>query len=254
MPLSAMNPPIIVGATGGSGTRVVARILHGAGVYIGRARNESEDAMEFVEFYDRWINRFVRRHGTPLEDAEVAGMNREFDACFARHRSGISSEQTDWGWKEPRSLYLVPFFDERCPGMKFLHVVRDGRDMAFSQNQNQLRKHGAAVLGDRYDSLPAPVRSAALWSQVNGVGADYGETIMGPRYLRLRFEDVCQDPVSSMRRICAFIGRQPPVDAGIRDVAPPESIGRWRTVADEDLIRAVTEHAQPSLNRFGYST
>ena len=53
-----------------------------------------------------------------------------------------------WGWKEPRSIYLLPFFHQQLPALRFLHVVRDGRDMALSANQNQLRKHG--------NGLPSP--------------------------------------------------------------------------------------------------
>ena len=64
------------------------------------------------------------------------------------------------------------------PGFRFLHLVRDGRDMAFSDNQVQLRKHGDAVLGSD-DEAPGAVRSISLWSDVNLRAADYGERKLG---------------------------------------------------------------------------
>ena len=47
---------------------------------------------------------------------------------------------------EGASEHLPPsFFHAISPALRFLHVVRDGRDMALSENQNQLRKHGEAA-------------------------------------------------------------------------------------------------------------
>ena len=54
--------------------------------------------------------------------------------------------------------------------------MRDGRDMAFSENQQQLKKHGEAVLGVGVgEGASSPVRSIALWSHVNTQAADFGE-------------------------------------------------------------------------------
>ncbi len=50
------------------------------------------------------------------------------------------------------------------PGFRFLHFMRDGRDMAFSENQQQLRKHGDAVLTGEAARWKKPARSIALWS------------------------------------------------------------------------------------------
>jgi hypothetical protein len=53
--------PLVIGATGGSGTRVVAAIVRRAGYFIGTNLNNSLDSMEFPTMYDRWINRFQLR-------------------------------------------------------------------------------------------------------------------------------------------------------------------------------------------------
>jgi hypothetical protein len=45
--------PSITGATGGSGTRVVARILRSAGLYTGEKLNPYEDAVELGFYSDR---------------------------------------------------------------------------------------------------------------------------------------------------------------------------------------------------------
>src|SRR5215467_6488793 len=160
--MSDQAQPVVIGATGGSGTRVIASIIRRAGYFIGSNLNASLDSMEFPTMYDRWINRFQLRNLAPLCEEENALMAGDFVECLSRHRSTIPEGQRLWGWKEPRSILLLPFLDERLPGMRFIHVIRDGRDMAFSANQNQLRKHGDAVLqGALVGTLaeaPQPVR------------------------------------------------------------------------------------------------
>ena len=147
--------PGVIGATGGSGTRVLARIVQRGGMFIGADRNRSEDALDFAAFSDRWVNAVRARGASAGARSGAAGARRAPGALPAQRRDRA------WGWKEPRSIYLLPLLDEELPGFRFLHLVRDGRDMAFSDNQVQLRKHGDAVLGPttRHPSRSARSRS-----------------------------------------------------------------------------------------------
>lgn len=247
-----VKAPVVIGALGGSGTRVVARIVIQAGYVLGTNRNASEDAMEFVEFYDRWINRYLLRHRAPLCQEEDALMARDFLDCVARHRREIPEPEAPWGWKEPRSLYVLPFFHAHFPEMKFIHVIRDGRDMAFSANQNQLRKHGGAVLGPHLHDAPQPVRTAALWARINLDAAAYGEARLGARYLRVQFEALCRAPRETVETIQRFLGHAGETGCGAEVVIPPPSIGRWRGITDEGLLRAIHAQADEALRRFDY--
>ena len=117
--------------------------------------------------------------------------------------------------------------DDELPGLRFLHVVRDGRDMAFSDNQVQLRKHGDAVLGPARGE-PEPERSIALWREINLRAAEHGERL-GERYLRVRFEDLAAEPVATARRILAFLGLDGDAERiAAEEVGAPDTIGRWR--------------------------
>lgn len=251
--ISNVNLPVIIGAMGGSGTRVVARILRAAGIFVGSNLNEAEDAMEFVEFYDRWINRYTLRERVPLCTEEERIMAKDFQACVARHRLGIPAYDAPWGWKEPRSHYLLPFFLSRYPKMKFVHLVRDGRDMAFSSNQNQLRKHGDAVLEPALRNAPQPVRSASLWAKINLTIASVGEAQMAERYFLMSFEELCVKPRETGLRLMHFLGySNVNLDAITALVAPPASIGRWKRIADQNLLEAVSVQADACLRKFGY--
>ena len=197
----------MIGATGGSGTRVVARLVREGGTFIGSNLNAYEDALDLAAYYDRWINRYVAANERGEADALGDEMSAELRDVLAVHCAELPSSAHSWGWKEPRSIYLLRFLNAELPGIRFLHVVRDGRDMAFSDNQKQLLKHGDAVLGGDLLSRILPTRRAArsidLWSRVNSAAADFGERELGNRYLRIRFEDLCLEPVGTTKRISA---------------------------------------------------
>lgn len=248
--LSGLSP-CVVGATGGSGTRVVARILRAAGMYIGNDLNNYEDALSFASFSDRWINAYIEAGARP-DEATRARMTVELASLVDEHLAGRPEDSAGWGWKEPRSIYLLPFLNETMPRVRFLHFVRDGRDMAFSENQQQLKKHGDAALDRRLRWQRKPYRSVALWAHVNGTAADYGERELGHRYLRVRFEELCADPGPTARRILDFFGLDGDAEAiAAAEVRPPKTLARWRTKSSR-TIRKLEELGEPALSRFGY--
>ena len=248
------NGPYIVGATGGSGTRVVARMLRRGGQYIGLHVNRFEDALGFGSFSDDWINPFLERSAVwadPL-GAMAAPMIDDLRAILERHLKPLEDTGRPWGWKEPRSLYLLPFWRAQFPNLKFVHVVRDGRDMAFSKNQNQLREHGQTLLGSHSGISGEPLRSIALWSRINLLAADYGEAVLQERYLRLRFEDLCAEPAEVACRLFEFLGLDGDGPHAVAsEVQTPASAGRWRG-QDPGTLAELERIGDEALHRFGY--
>ncbi len=250
-----MKPPVVIGAVGGSGTRVVARIAQASGCFLGGNRNESEDAIDLMEFYDRWINRYLLVENTPIPRQEQELMDRELDSSIAKLRSSIASENSSWGWKNPRSILMLPYFHERFTGMKFIHILRDGRDMAISSNQEQLRRHGPAVLRDYAVNAPQAVRSAAYWARVNETAANYGRLRMGQDYLMIKYETLCHRPKESVLEILEFLGgnSRDADEIAARYVAPSQTTGRWSSLNEPSLVSAVQAELVSALQRFGYA-
>ena len=250
--IAAPPGPNVIGATGGSGTRVIAKILRAAGMYTGEKLNPYEDAVEFGFYSDRWIDRFVESGGEPAA-AMREEMTADLRSVLADHLATLPADAAAWGWKEPRSIYLLRFWNETMPGLRFLHFVRDGRDMAFSENQNQLTKHGPAVLGEDLHKAKTPFRSIALWNRVNAAAADFGERELGPRYLRVRFEDLCAEPGPTVAAIYDFFGLEGDAEAvGEAEVRPPDTIGRWE-LRRKKVIAELIRTGEPTLGRFGYT-
>lgn len=260
LPADLPSGPMLIGATGGSGTRAVARIVQQAGVWIGSNLNVSVDAVDFGLYSNRWIDAFLKgtdRWRRPLGEGDRAAMIADLQPLLRGHLEPLTEPEhlgrwTAWGWKEPRSMYLLPFWDALFPDLRFLHVVRDGRDMAFSSNQNQLLKHGATMLGEEDGGQPEAVRSIALWGRANTLVAEYAAAHLRERYLRVRFEDLCGRPAATVSTVLGFFGLPGAAAALAAElVVPPHTLGRWRN-ADPELLATLHRVAGSALARLGY--
>ena len=242
--------PTIIGGTGGSGTRVVAQILMGAGVFMGAQVSDIGDAIPISRLCDLWANVFAAREKI-LREQETAALYPPMARCLAaalKDHWGDEPPGRSWGWKAPRSLYLLPFFHSQLPQLRFVHLVRDGRDIAFSQNQAQLNKHGLIYLSPKERRQRVSVRSLALWNRINLAVAEYGEREMGDRYMRIRFEDLCAEPASVVRRLLDFVELEADVETAARLVEQPTSIGRWKQAEDRVVLK-FEQYGKESLRK-----
>ena len=73
-----------------------------------------------------------------------------------------------FGFKAPISMVLLPLFAEVLGPFKFVHVVRDGRDLAFSDNQSPVLRFYNATFGTaawaRHARAPE-ARALELWAE-----------------------------------------------------------------------------------------
>ncbi|MBQ0798947.1 MAG: sulfotransferase [Porticoccaceae bacterium] len=51
-------------------------------------------------------------------------------------------ERSIWGWKEPNTQIYIQEISDYFPHLKYIHIVRHGLDMAFSNNKQQLKNWG----------------------------------------------------------------------------------------------------------------
>jgi len=250
--IGVVSAPTLVGALGGSGTRVVARLLRRAGLYMGADLNEAEDSEPVMSFYDVWLRRYLERDGALGADA--ASARRDLDRALGRHLAGLRDRSRAWGVKVPRSILMLRFWHAVFPELRFVHVVRSGLDMAYSGDRNQLRMVGDLLLGPEEVALDEPERAMAYWQRVNLQAADYGDQHLAQRYLCLRFEDVCARPLEAFARLCDLVGGQPGSATAVEDeVVPPPSLGRWRGRPAAEVER-LREIGALGLQRFGYAT
>jgi hypothetical protein len=133
------------------------------------------------------------------------------------------AQGVEYGFKAPASLLLLPLLREVYGSIKFLHVVRDGRDVAFSKNQSPVRKFydvyykNATERRSFYDQPESKsikeVMGMQLWNDWNLQTLEWekkhtdGDSF---DYLVMRAEDLV-DPVNkfeSLTRLAGFVGSQ----------------------------------------------
>jgi Sulfotransferase family len=95
-----------------------------------------------------------------------------------------------WGDKSPSYVRRMRRVASALPEAHFIHLVRDGRDVALSQVE--------------VDFGPDDVGEAARdW--VEGIGKARRQARRVRHYLELRYEDLVADPEPALRRVCGFI-------------------------------------------------
>jgi hypothetical protein len=255
----------VIGGMPGSGTRVFASILRLAGGHIGAELSKALDARGFLGFANRWVDEYVESWATGTPAAARAQMSEDLRAFLDRHATPADREGL-WGWKAPRSICFLPLLYDELAAMRFVHVLRDGRDVAMklrgslpklSGNVNPRLSMGQSTLLDRATlEAPISVGAIAVWARVNELAADHGER-EGEAYLRVRLEDLCEHPRDVAHELLRFmLDREPSAEligAAAAEVERPATLGRWRDADPEELER-ITAAGEPALERFGYTS
>jgi len=99
-----------------------------------------------------------------------------------------------WGDKTPRYMRAMPRIARALPEARFIHLIRDGRDVALSQR--------ARVIDDAIVPMSA---MGERWSRRIEAAREGAADIPAGSYMELRYEDLVAEPEPYLRRVCAFI-------------------------------------------------
>ena len=249
-------PPVVVGGVGGSGTRVVAEMLEGLGIFMGDDLNDAHDNLRLARVFGSMRDRLqtLGQAGTPADPAAasaaaafVAATLEAFaaamhDAFLAQH-----DRRAGWGWKVPGNHFILAHLAAVFPGLSYIHVIRHGIDMAFSANQNQVRNWGRHY-GVDVDGLPPEQAALAFWIAANRRTVAEARRL-GIRFLILNFDALCRRPSETAGELLDFLDRpRRDLESIVRLVSPPASLGR-RTGRDLGFVGAAERAA---LREFGF--
>jgi hypothetical protein len=187
-------PPIVVFGTGGSGTRAVAQYLSACGIRMGNNVNVSGDAMAFVPAASEYADRVVEAaRGLDYDPDRIEPELRnavihDYRKAAILHREGVP-KTSRWGFKQPRSILMLPLIESAFPDARFVHVVRDGRDMMLSRNRNQPQRYFEALFQRPFGHSETDI--ALYWAKTNMDARAFGMRCLKDRYTILRIEDAC---------------------------------------------------------------
>lgn len=252
--------PVVVGALGGSGTRVFGQMMLALGLHIGSNRNHAEDSLTASLLFNRpghaedldtnidrfdWISRLLLGTASVADRFAVLGAVGGVRHPPLRYRlryalgsvreRGPAGGAHGWGFKEPNTHLFLPSLARAFANMRFIYVMRHPLDMAFSGNRQQLA-NWAPMFGievpDADDELPAA--QLDLWLASTERALRIGPELCGDRFLAVDYEGLLDDPAAGVGPIRAHIGGDPTVtDADLAAlVERPATAGRYQ---DEDL-------------------
>lgn len=107
------------------------------------------------------------------------------------------------GDKTPDYVRALPTLHHLWPGARFVHVIRDGRDVALSMMEwDKVYPKPGAFRAWNLDR----VQTAAVWWEMNvrqgrQAGSGLGDTL----YLEMRYESLVDDPAQQCRALCDFL-------------------------------------------------
>ncbi|MEL7034826.1 MAG: sulfotransferase, partial [Cyanobacteria bacterium J06592_8] len=159
------NNPVVIGAVGGSGTRIFTKIIRYAGIYMGSDLNKAEENNDNKSFYRAWLPLYLHKNGCLPESVHEA-LSNDFHDFIKNHLAEIPSEDARWGLKHPNNLLMIKFWNEIFPQMKFLHVVRNGLDMVYSMKRIQYQTYQWFFL-DKEEQDKGSTSQILFWSTVN---------------------------------------------------------------------------------------
>ena len=232
------GPTLVIGGSDGSGTRVFADFVRRMGVPMRVDDKESLDVHGAIMFYGRgWppLGNLILNatHSANYElddlsnDTRTTATNEllklksqldRFQSQFYNIFPNISrATGVSVGFKAPITLMLLPLLNDVFGPMKYLHIVRDGRDVSLSTNKSPVQKFYKSMYPDaeermaNYFNSSEPVLAMHLWNDWNTQALDW-ERAHRKRadfdFLVMRSEDLL-DPTKkfeSLLRLAEFVG------------------------------------------------
>ncbi len=260
-PYISETPAIIVGGSVRSGTTLMRTMLDSHPQIAA-----GPESWLFV--YQANHELLAQEYSFGLEELEAmrgrsAGLSQFIDLFFGTYARRMGKAR--WAEKSPANVTRLKYIWTHFPRAKFIHMIRDGRDVVCSiQSQHKrLRTEGvpaaSRTLSNRLKMWKSHVRTGMRWRS-------------DERYFEVRYEDLIEAPRETMGAVLEFLG-EPWSDDVMRahsiqgnhphirkELGTPEvrqpifgtSVGRWRKDLAEKDARYCWRKEGALLTALGY--
>ena len=181
--------------------------------------------------------------------------------------------------KTPRNSFVIPFLTEAFPDAKFIHIIRDGRDVALSLtrkpwynnelNGSIMREPGGYLCGStpRFWVEPERDREFAttdnihrciwLWRRYIEAATEGMNSLSPGQGFELRYEDLVTNPEREATRLLDFMGidaedSRTTFKAYLINNARQDSVGKWQSSLTSENIDSIKLEASNWLEQYNY--
>jgi hypothetical protein len=180
-----------------------------------------------------------------------------------------TSGKPRWAEKTPHNAIVMAPLGEIFPDARFLHVIRDGRDVVCSLITMDWFD---PATGQRLEYVKSVAKAARYWREVVGRAREQAlQPSLSGRVLEVRYEALVADPETVMLRVLDFLDERwdaavlahhtknrshEPVEASTHQAAKPvnqSAVGRWREEMARSDISTFRLEAGQLLRELGYA-
>ena len=259
---SLVPDPIIVFGAPRSGTTYLEEILNShPDVFISHETRVFEWLHKALALAEN--DEFVLHH----REAFVSHLRRAFPEVMRDFYRALAPDARYWGDKnphyaEPENIRCLDLIGELFPGSRFIHIIRDGRDVVTSLMRKQAEgKPWVTSFEEAHDTWKWHVHYGRLFS----------ERLQSPdRYFELRYEHLVADDPAVAESMFRFLGidfhpkvdkfcrsqfaNRSPFQDPMRDLSKGATASDWPEVFNQQEQLRSLELIGEDLTWYGYET
>jgi len=274
-----MKPPVFIVGSGRCGTTLLYSMLISSGSFavyrsevmtfdrIAPAYGNFKKTVFKKRFLNKWLSseHFLRTGLEPdlITQRLMNGCHSPFDFQKILMESIVEEQGAErWCDCTPLNICFMPALKRYFPDAKFIHIYRDGRDVALSMVKTNWIK---PLTRNEGDSL---ISAALSWESIVDTGARLGRKLEKD-YMEVRFEELINDPRAELEKIGAFIDHELDysriLSLGLGSVGNPNSsfsedktssrlgfINRWKAGCTPGELKRIESLIYRGLTSYGY--
>lgn len=196
--------------------------------------------------FERWRNKFgyTLDEDHIFESIEEPSYKGVVYAVF-RHLAQCGGMQR-WGDKTPIYSWHLDVIRELFPNSPYIHIVRDGRDVALSSFNIHFGAKNVYKVAQR-------------WTEELEKVQEFQKSIPSDQFLEMRYEDLMQEPVKELSRLIPFLGiqdegsvLQQTLQSHVGQDLKKSNYDKWKTAMPDKDIFLFESIAQKWLYGYGY--
>lgn len=252
----AEQSPIVLMSRGHSGTRVLAWVCTHLGINLGTSEDLATGDVSFLKFSQQIKKMATGAIGIRDRRAIKEKEFHRFLKVAAEYYEYLGEPTGPWGWKFPETYLIAPYVARTFPKVRFIHQVRNGKDLAFKQHltDDPQRKVGKKVLeAAGAIGLPHHLQAALSWAwQVDNFDK-FKQSLPADSVLDISFEELCLKPDQTIDKLCNFLKIEPTAKAKdyLKQNIKPEKVDQFKE-NDPQQITEVESRIAETLKRYDY--